>query len=1167
MSLGKHLVPVALSLLALAFAGCSAGSSSGINSIETAVQDLTQDDEGLVTVVTFASESGLSSATAANFVATHGQTATAVDVAGNTVTITWDARVSPADTLAVTGVSGIDPAPHAVTTSDPSAPTYTVASADMNAGLGADVITLQFSGPHLVESTVEDPANWVLTAGGYTMDLSDSTLDFDTSTQVLTMNLGTTANVWADFTLSASGVTSVGEVPADSSDVDGTGSGDNTPPSLVSAEQNLSEDEFGRVIDFTFDEAISPLVATQLGRFGCTTPDIAVTAEQLSATVLRVTFNNPIVPGVNTVNLNGLVDAHGNAFPDTDQAITQPSPVANTVDGAAEAVTVSNAGNDYITLTTTQAFDPDSAEDWHNWTLHVAGNLIDLSTQTFSYDLQNKTTTITLDFDMHNGDTFTLVATDVVDVDGDTAGLGDFQTVGGDATAPSVVTIVQNRTVDPTGATVDVSFDEDVDETAAETNGNWASGGSQNLVSATLLNNGSTVRLVFDAPMIPTVDSVDGAALSDLAGNTTSFSDTVGSSTDTTAPAVTVKSANAIEGADNDTLVVTFDDNLWPTSVTDAAHWTVESPIGSSLDVSACSIAWDDTNKRATLTLDNGLNLQNGDDFSISFGSVYDLGHNAVPATAVTGTVNAETTLPEVASVYQEASAADEVVVTFSEPCTALTDLYDAGTNPTGTRYVLRDNGGALRGTATSASALSGGLGVRLSFGVVVNANDTLDVLGPTDLAGNPLFPALTLPLLVEDTSAPTLSSFTATTVTGEANDTIVMTFDRPMCAWGAEDKSHYTVTSAGAGAIELNRALIDFDGNDTVTITLAGTGLHNLSGVDNLTVAVAGLYSAQGSAISGTSSVGPQAITGDVTAPTIGVTGVKLDPSTADSLLIEFSEAVDQVYSETAANYDLNSGNLATAAVQVGPRVVRATFAITPQAGDSLDVTCEDLALNQSGTITRTVQSADATGPLVSSVAGFAATGYGLDTFSVTFSEPVIPATAFATGNYTITSNSQPISLLGATATYVSATNTVVFTLASGQELDSAVNVQVTISGVQDVSGNAMAAPVSTSGAVGGDSSAPTVQSSFVNWLVDSSGKTVDVRFSEDVLASAAGTLANWGTSGSASVVSVTRLDDDHYRVLFSAALAAGDLVTVAAISDPAGNAVGGTLSTNPEE
>ena len=179
MSLGKNLSACLVLLLALAFAGCSSGSSGGVNSIQTAVQDLSQDADGLVTVVTLHSTSGLTGATTANFSASGGQLATDVQLAGEVATITWDARVSPADTVSVTGLPGISATAHAVTSSDTSAPTFTVTSADMNPGLGADVILLQFAGPHVVSESAEDLAHWTLTAGANTMDLSGSDLSFD----------------------------------------------------------------------------------------------------------------------------------------------------------------------------------------------------------------------------------------------------------------------------------------------------------------------------------------------------------------------------------------------------------------------------------------------------------------------------------------------------------------------------------------------------------------------------------------------------------------------------------------------------------------------------------------------------------------------------------------------------------------------------------------------------------------------------------------------------------------------------------------------------------------------------------------------------------------------------------------------------------------------------
>ena len=240
MSLGKHLVAHPALLVALLFAGCSAGSSPGsVNSIQTAVQDLDLDADGLVTVITLESAAGLAAAAPANFTASGGQTALDVQLADEVATVTWDARVSPAHTVSLAGLAGVSPVAHAVTSSDPSAPGYTVSDAEMNPGLGADVIVLQFTGPHVVPASAEDVAHWSLEADGNVFDLTGSVLVFDSGAQTLTFGLGAMANVWADFTLQASGVVSVAEVAVDGAQVAGTGSGDSSAPSVVSAEQNL----------------------------------------------------------------------------------------------------------------------------------------------------------------------------------------------------------------------------------------------------------------------------------------------------------------------------------------------------------------------------------------------------------------------------------------------------------------------------------------------------------------------------------------------------------------------------------------------------------------------------------------------------------------------------------------------------------------------------------------------------------------------------------------------------------------------------------------------------------------------------------------------------------------------------------------------------------------
>jgi hypothetical protein len=244
--------------LLLVLAGCSSGSSGSSNSIGTAVQDLTADPEGRTTVLTFPSTKGLTAATPAEFEATGGQTAVAVTVLGNVVTVTWNQRVTPNHQVRAFGLSGVTNAYHAVTTSDASVPTFTITTATQNPGLGGDTVTIAFSGPHIVGTEAEDLARWTLVTGGFARSLTGSTFDFDPVDQELDIVLGTNANLHATFTFAVANLHSVADVALSATPVGGNATGDTTAPTLVSAHQNLAEDEYGRVIDFTFSEAMDP---------------------------------------------------------------------------------------------------------------------------------------------------------------------------------------------------------------------------------------------------------------------------------------------------------------------------------------------------------------------------------------------------------------------------------------------------------------------------------------------------------------------------------------------------------------------------------------------------------------------------------------------------------------------------------------------------------------------------------------------------------------------------------------------------------------------------------------------------------------------------------------------------------------------------------------------
>jgi hypothetical protein len=1169
MRLGEHRAPATAALLCALFAGCSGGggSSTSANTIQSVVQDLGQDPSGATTVITFASDAGLAAAGAGSFESDGGQTPVLVNASGDTVTVVWDTYVPPSNHVRAVGLEGVAGGYADVTTSDASSPTISSATGTQGSGLGADVLQVQFDGTWVAASEVQDASRWTLAVNGVTLDLAGSTFDFDAPSQTLTIDLGPSANLHANFELTATGLHGVNDADVAATPVAGTASGDTLAPALLAAEQNLGADEYGRVVDFTFSEAMDPVFSVGLAHFSAALPDTATSVEQVGPDVLRVSFSNPMVPGVDTVTLTGLVDAHGNALPDGATALTQPQPVANAFASAPQANTVQNQGGDTITVVTTQALDPDSAADPAAWTLDVAGAPVDLSAQELDYDLLSKTLTIRLSFDLRNGDAFDIAGVAALDVDGETFTGSASGSAAGDATAPTVTAITQNRNVDPTGRTLDVQFSEDVDEATAETAGSYAYSGAQGLVSATRLAGLDAVRLVYDAAVVPGDGRFSVSGVLDLAGNAMPPQAGIAiGSTDTAAPNATGATAQALAGADNDTLDVTFDDDLVEAEVEDPSNWTCESPVGTVVASAGATVAWSAATRTARLTFTNGVDLQAGDDFQVAFANLRDLGGNTVGAGTVGGAIAAETVLPRVHTVVRDGVSANVLHVRFSEPCANLQDLYDASTNPAGTRYLLRDSNGALRGAPVSATAVDDGLGADLTFAVSIAAADTLDVIGATDRCGNPLVPALLVATQAEDAAQPALDALatTCTAIAGESNDQIHVVFDRPMSPWSLLDAAHYTITGP-SGPVTLTTSQLSFDGNATVTIGLRSAQGNNLQAGGSYSVTVGGVWSAQGAQLSGTDTVAGLSAGGDTVAPAVAVGDVRLDPQDPNSLLILASETVDVTAASVAANYDLGGGNLATSAQRVSPRAIRATFGAAPVVGDTLTLTVTDLAGNVSGSISRAVAAADATAPLIVAVTGAIVSGYGGDYVDVTFDEPVGGAT-LQVGSWTITSNGTALALTGARVTYLGSTDTVRLYLPPTSDLDANGQVAVTVTGATDLSGNAFPGTANASGTVSGDLQAPSILSAFVNWREDPTGATVEVVFDEEVDAAVAGLPTSWSASSGPTVQAVQAVTRDHYRLTLSAPLGAAGTLGIGAISDAAHN-VSGPLSVDPVE
>lgn len=1158
-------------LLSFLFAGCG-GGGGGTASLTNALQDLDLDPSGRTTVLSFSGDvAGLATG---HLDSDGGQLAQSVSVNGSEATVVWDARVTPTHQVRIVGFGDTPDGFVAVDTSDDTVPVFSITSGAMVAGLGGDTIQVQFNGPRVAPELAEDPANWSLRVGGTDMDLSGSVFALTESTQTLTATLGTQANLHAAFELAAASLMSVADVPLSATFQAGAATGDSAQPSLSTVVQNLAEDEFGHVVDFTFDEAMDPVFSTALSLFDAGGfPVIASSVQQVSGTLLRVTFTEPMIPGVDTVDVStNLVDVHGNMIANPGvKAIAQGAPVANGFDGSPALTTVENAGGDNLSVTFLQAIDPADAEDDTHWELDVDGGAIDLSLQTLAYDVASKTLTITLADDHPNGVSFDFdVATgnEPIDVDGDLF-TGNFSgTVSGDAVLPSVTSVTQNRDIDPTGATLDVLFSEDVEQVSAETLVNYAVTGGLTVLSASQ-QNGQLVRLGLDGLAVPGDVTLDASGVDDLAGNTMTAQTSITLSTsDADAPLGSFVLLAAEEGADNDRLQVQFDDDMLQSEVETLANWSVESPLGTARDTLLSSISFDTNSLVAELVFDggDGINFQNGDDVQVVLSTMRDIGGNVVDATPLVGSVDGERTAPQLESIWVEGATASHVHLQFSEPMQFLDDVFDVGTNPSGqTYYELLDGSLLQKGTVLSVTPDADLCGVEVVFSAgAIAGTDSLNVRGLADLAGNSLAPLQQVAITAEDAGDPRLDLglSAALTVSGEDNDQLTVVFDRSISRQGAETAANYDL-ALGVTPVDLANAEFAFDGDRTVTIDLNSMGSEPLANASGYTLTVDNLRSVQGVAMASASAdtVTP---TGDLLAPDLPEVRTRLDAAdAANSVLLEMDEAVNPDDLDNVANVDIGGGN-PDSAEAIGARTGRATWALGVTAGQVVNVNFDDLAGNASGLVSRAIQAADTNGPSVVSVQGLIQEGVGGDLVSVQFDHPVDAVSALQISNYAVTQGGVPVDLDGAFLRYHSAPPTAFIVLPDGVDLDSTQGIQVVVDGVTNQGGLAISPAADVSGSVSGDSSAPTMALAFANYREDATGTAIEVVFSEDVEPSIVSQWFLWSADGGQSITAVDVLHPDRVLLTLTSPLSPGDEISITGVTDVANN-VAGTLSIAP--
>jgi len=1188
------LIPVFALLLGAGCSSSSDGTSAEVG-LGAMVQDLLEDDGGYTIVAPIVGT--LPSVGVGNVEADGGQTAVNVRVEGEELVMVFDLRVTPTHAVRIVDVDGVSEEWRPVSTSDARRPAMTIVSAtqDVSDGeLGGDRVVVRFSGgPNVVESDVEDASNWRLRVNGLDLDLVGTTISLDVNSQTAQLNLGPLANLHATFAIAPVGVRTVADVELAGELVGGAATGDVDPPALEGAapvvqvlDAVAGGDPLGTRVRVDFDEPISPVFGATVGNFGVidhpnaitTTGILRAAVDPNDPSLVLLVFSQPVVPGLDRLRIDGVLDAHGNAFPAINVDVEPSSTVPNGFTSV-DFVTVQGTLNDAIVAVLDQAIDPDTAARADRWTLEVDGAPVDLAAQELEYDLGSHTLTISLDFDATNGTPADLVAAGVVDVDGEVFnGAAPTAVAAGDAMAPEVESITQNRSVDPAGETVDVVFSEEVDVALATNAANYTFAPAIAIDQVTLID-GRTARIELAGPAVPgDVTLQVGAVIADPAGNTLGgvLGPAAIATTDLAAPAVDWVTAEAVEGLRDDVIRVGFDDMMIPGEVEDPARWAVESPVGSPVDVTGATISYDAVTRIARIVLDGGASpeLRLDRELTARVVGARDLGGNAATAEPGATTVDGERNVPTMETAFLAMGAGDRVVLRFSEPMADLDDLYDAQANPAGVRYRVVHGTTMQPMVVLGAAVLDDGLGVELTVSFALANGSTVDVVGARDLAGNPLFPVEDAPIGAEVGGAPAFDGAPGVeAVTGARNDRIDVVFTAPVASWGLLDADQFEVEETGSGTpLDLSDATMAYDGDRTVSITLDGgaaaSALRSGATYDvTLTGAAAEpLRTREGEELGAPAVEAMVAVTGDVSDGPTGASTAILSATDPTSVIVVFDEAIDTSLAGQAAEYSLGGVTPAVGATVLGFRTVRVTFPVQVAVASIVEVgvgAAVDAAGNAAaGTLSLAVVE-DTTAPAIASVTALSVEGYGNDLVTITFDGPVDASTVLGTWRYSMTSAGAPVRV--GPVQYDDQTNSV--TAIVSDVLDGrAVTVSVE-SGVRDVAGNAAAAALDGTATATGDAVTPAISSAFVNVAEEATGARIDVLFSEPVDAASIGQISDWTTSDGTSVVEVEVITLDRVAIHLDGPLDPDATLTVGlGARDLAGN-VAGDLSVDPVE
>ena len=731
-------------------------------SITKIEQDRNVDPTGATAVFYFNRALEAASATAvANYVASAGQLALVATLAasGTEVVVSFDSLILPGSTsfsvsevVDSTGQKMAAAAGLAVGSTDTTPPSVTSSSATAVANAFNDVVSLVFD-DQMVASDLLNPAN--LTPEnpvGNVIALGSSTLSYDQGTRTLTLTLdnqSVPANLefGLGWQLSASNVRDIGGNSAGSAPIaSGTVAGDNTAPFILGVTQNTAIDPLGHTVDIAFSEIVDTNTALSTFNYvanyvgGPGNPLLAVPVG--NGDTVRVTFPQPVVPGQETVDVQSVEDLAGNEMTASLAIATSPDDAIGPQIASVSVAAVSGIFNDTVTISFDEQVLLSGAQDLSNYSLQSpVGNAIAFGAGTqLLYDQNSRTATLVLssmsvETNLQTGADFLLSLSNIRDVAGNALQSGPQSgVVTGDATGPQIINpgVLQKTSVNPTGSTVDVSFDEAVSKAAGENAANYTSDGGQTALWSVLVNNGATARVTFDSA-VPAGATVTVNNIQDLAGNSMVSTANTVVADETLPPSILSIVANAPANAQNDTITVAFDEAMLPSAALNPANFAVESPPGTPITLDALSVI---TYNAATYTTNivlsspvNPANLQVSGGFKVTVNNLTDVAGNAIPAASnsVTGTVSGDTAPPTIANVTMVPTLTKILEIEFSEqldPASVATATW------TFSQFLQTSAPGA-------ASLNSDGKTVRLVATFGNSAGQTIDVTGIKDLAGN----------------------------------------------------------------------------------------------------------------------------------------------------------------------------------------------------------------------------------------------------------------------------------------------------------------------------------------------------------------------------------------------------------------------------------------------